>query len=176
MMPRVRWSVVVAVALGLLLSLSVVRARGAESGPLSIHLVEPCRFFDTRDQEWFWYEYLFGPLDSRYYLWRVQGTCGVPVGAEGLLVNVTATEATAEGHLALFDGARPLASGEQLAPRTSNLNFGPGRTVANSAVVRITPSAGEEAADLGLLVLIPSGDGGTRGTVHVVLDVVGYLR
>lgn len=135
-------------------------------GPLVTYLVDPCRFLDSRDTTVFWYEEE-GPFRSesfRYY--RLQGSCGVPLGADGAIVNVTITGATAEGHLQLYD-----AYGHDGIPPTSLLNFQPGQTVANGLTLRLSRifNPGIDA-DFRVFVRMPAG-----GTVHVIVDVVGYL-
>ena len=56
---------------------------------------------------------------------------GVPAGATAVVVNITATAATAPSWFTVYpSGAVPLAS---------NVNFAPGQTVANLAVVKLAP-------------------------------------
>jgi hypothetical protein len=143
--------------IGLALVLWTVGAEAAPVGPLSVYLVEPCRFVDTRESA-------LGPLDG-YRFFRIEGACDVPEGAGGVILNVTVTGGTVAGHLSIFD---PLAS----VPPTSTLNFSAGQTIANMAIVRLTPTGQgpEGAADLVALARVPG------GSVHVILDVVGYLK
>ncbi|HEX9187779.1 MAG TPA: hypothetical protein VGB87_11930 [Vicinamibacteria bacterium] len=145
------------------------RPRGAgadvgadETGPLAppapsrFFTVAPCRRVDTRAVG------LGGPSPlaagslTRFAL--AGPPCGVPVTARAVALNVTATAPTAAGHLRLFPagGAEPLAS---------TLNYTPGLTRANNAVVGLG-GAGEIAVRVGQ----PS------GTVHVVVDVNGYFE
>ncbi|MFF2541112.1 PKD domain-containing protein [Kitasatospora sp. NPDC058063] len=87
---------------------------------------------------------------------RVSGSAGtlVPPGATAVVLNLTATEATADSHLDV--STTPARS------NASNLNFGPGQDVAN-------------------LVTVPVGPNGTvvvrnnAGYVHTVADVLGYF-
>lgn len=87
---------------------------------------------------------------------RVTGVGGVP--AEGrvtaVLLNLTATEPTADSHVTAFPsgGARP---------NVSSLNFTAGQTVANSVVVPVGPDGA---------VTLRNND----GRVHLVADVAGY--
>ena len=77
----------------------------------------------------------------------------VPAGARAAVVNVTATDGSRPGYLALGDGA---------AGSASAVNYGVGLTVANSSIAPV-------ATD-GTVVLR---NGGT-GTVEAVVDVTGY--
>lgn len=150
--------------IALLFALLASQVQAEPVGPLSTYLVEPCRFLDTRDEVEFWYEQP-GPLrTARLYL--VQGSCGIPVGARAIMLNVTATEATAEGHLSRWDLAAP--------PTTSFLNFAPGRTTSNLTIVPLweVPEPPGEFADLAIM----PGFATPNASVHVVIDVIGYLR
>ncbi len=140
--------------------LASAQASAAPTGPLSTYLVEPCRLVDTRNQE---------PLqDHREQLYRAQGSCGVPVGAKAVLLNITATGATACGHLSAYDPAVAMA----LPPATSTLNFRRGHAVANAATVPLSEgSVSADLADFALFVVVAD-----EGTVHVIVDVVGYLQ
>jgi streptogramin lyase len=84
----------------------------------------------------------------------VTGTPGIPAGATAAVVNLTATNGTAGSFLTLFPA---LAA----RPGASTLPFGPGQTIANLAVTRL--SAGGQLAIANHL-----------GTVDVIADVVGY--
>jgi len=113
--------------------------------------VAPSRILDTRgDPE--------GPLaDGEWVTVRVAGYDGVPVsGVSAVLVNATATAATASGWV----GALP--SGPNL-PTGSNLNFTPGRSDANLVLVPVSRDG-----YIDLLVATP-------GTVHLVADVAGFV-
>src|SRR5512143_2398267 len=114
---------------GLVLALAILvpapRADAASGGAappgLSFYLVTPCRFLDTRDAITFWYE-AEGPLDWRFHHYRVQGQCGIPVGARAVILNATATQATVPGFLTFFLVDPVLGN---VLPPTSNLNFIP---------------------------------------------------
>ncbi len=88
----------------------------------------------------------------------------VPTGATGVLLNVTAIGATADGFLSVRPGD---ASG---APTTSSLNFTAGSTTPNAVQVAL-PVAGPEAGRID----IPYDALGVAGpTTDVLIDVVGY--
>jgi hypothetical protein len=86
------------------------------------------------------------------------GACGVPASARVLALNVTVTGATAPGHVVL-------RAGGTAGVGTSNVNYAVGQTRANSAIV--TLSAASE-----LIVRANQGS----GTVHLILDVNGYME
>lgn len=86
----------------------------------------------------------------------VGGATGVPVDADAVALNVTATGTTADSFLTLY----PKGTGR---PTASNLNWSAGWTVPNAVTVKV-------------------GDGGqvdvfnNLGSVDVIIDVVGYYR
>jgi len=116
----------------------------------------PCRLLDTRQ-----------PGDAPALAngttatLALYGRCGIPETAKALAVNVTATQSTGSGHLILW-------AGDAAAPVTSSINFGLGRTRANNAILLLASNAdgtGKVAAAVS--------DG---GTVHLILDVLGYFE
>jgi hypothetical protein len=87
----------------------------------------------------------------------------VPVGATGVLLNVTAVLPTAPGFLAIRTGT---ATG---VPATAGLNFESGAVIANGITVGL-PATGVNAGHIDLYYGTP-----TAGAVmHVIVDVVGY--
>jgi alpha-tubulin suppressor-like RCC1 family protein len=80
----------------------------------------------------------------------------IPVSASAVLLNVTATEATAATHVSVVPG-----SGSHVA-ESSALNVAPGATVPNLAAVM--------SGMQGSLVLKPG-----AGSVHLVVDLSGYF-
>jgi hypothetical protein len=88
---------------------------------------------------------------------KVGGVSGspVPTGATAAALNLTVTSPSAAGHLT----ADSTASGG-----TSTANFSAGQTVANLVITRL--------ASNGTMTIVNH----SRGTVHVVADVGGYLR
>jgi glucose/arabinose dehydrogenase len=120
-------------------------------GPLDFFTLEPCRLLDTRTGA----PYAAG---STHTIPGTGGSCGVPPTARAIAVNVTVTGPTATGHLRLQAADLPL-------PVTSAINFQAGQTRANNAVVRL-----DAAAAFLIYVGMPS------GSVHVVVDVVGYFH
>ena len=84
--------------------------------------------------------------------------CGIPPTARALAVNVTVTAPTGPGHLRLW-------AADELAPRTSTINFMAGQTRANNAVVKL--GAG---GSFSVLCGMPS------GSTHLIVDVTGYFQ
>ena len=143
---------------------SVARAapgRRADAGltssasPANFYTVTPCRLADTRTPA--------GPVGgpalaaNATRTFPVVGLCGIPSSATAIAANVTVVDETDSGHLRVYPaGGAP--------PGTSTINFVPGKTRANNAVV-------------------PLGVGGqisvhcrmATGRAHFVLDVTGYF-
>ena len=125
---------------------------GPDRTGLSYVPIVPTRVLDTRTSLG---NHPF-PVDALGAMVQVAGVSGVPDDASAVVANVTVTGAVAPSHLTLW----PTGSDR---PATSNLNYGPGETVAN-------------------LVTIPVGiDGHLSMTnnamwAHVIIDVVGIYR
>jgi hypothetical protein len=121
------------------------------------YTLPPCRLVDTRGPA--------GPggaprLDAgTTRVFPASGRCGIPPEATALAVNVTVIGPASQGFLTLFEAgaARPVAS---------TLNFRPGETRCNNAIV---PLAGFPRS---LAVYGGFGAGGA----DVVIDVNGYFR
>jgi hypothetical protein len=121
--------------------------------PADYYTLTPCRLVDTRLAQ--------APAlaASERRVWTLTGgSCGVPATATAVAVNVTVTGATAQGHIRL-------APGNGLTD-TSSLNFSPGQTRANNAVIMLATDAtgGVSATNR------------SAGTVHLILDVAGYFQ
>lgn len=82
----------------------------------------------------------------------------MPVEADALAVNVTVTQPTDAGHVTIYPSGIPL-------PLTSTINYRPGQTRANNAVVQLGVGG---AIDVTCSQL--------SGTAHFIIDVVGYFR
>lgn len=115
--------------------------------------VAPCRVLDTRSGP--------APVSGTPRLVTVAGTCGIPVTARSIAVNVTVVEPTGSGYLAAYPG--------YLEPTgTSTINFQAGSVRANNAILPLALNG------TGTLAVIPSVAGG--GTVHLILDVSGWFE
>ena len=129
----------------------VVGYYDTSSGDLFHPLPGPRRFLDSRSGvgaagTW-------GPGQTRTV--GIGADHGVPDGATAVVFNATVTGGTSLSFLTLFPPAASL-------PATSNLNFAPGQTVANLAVVGIAPTDEVAIAN-------------NQGRVHVIGDAVGYF-
>jgi hypothetical protein len=167
---RSRWA-----AIGAALTVAVggggLFVANAASGPAStVVTIDPVRILDTRDPL---NVGLAGPFVSAVsqklqVTGPVPTTTGnqtaVPIGATGVLLNVTVVGATANGFLSVRPGD---ATG---APSTSSLNFSAGDIVPNSVQVGL-PTVGANAGQID----ITYDAFGTAGpTTDVLVDVVGY--
>lgn len=122
----------------------------------------PCRIIDTRNTD--------GPLGGPALLpgvsvrtFAVAGTCGIPITAKAVAVNLTVTQAGATGFIRVYPG--DLTGGA--IPITSSLHFQAAKTRANNSILKLaadgTGTIGVENDALG-------------ATVHFILDVVGYFE
>lgn len=93
-------------------------------------------------------------------------TPGVDVNSHirALAVNITAVRPTMAGFLTAWDGVG-------VVPTTSTLNFAPGTITPNMAIVPVAP-----CLDCGGATELPSITvvNGSLGTVHVLVDIVGF--
>jgi hypothetical protein len=119
------------------------------------HTVSPCRLADTRLAGGEWGAPALNTGDDRYF--SVAGRCEIPISAKAISLNVTVTQPSAAGDLRLFAGGA--------APLASAINYRPGQTRANNAVVFLGAS--------GSIALRCDQ---ASGSVHVLLDVNGYFE
>jgi lysyl endopeptidase len=120
-----------------------------------MYAISPCRLVDTRNPT----SALGGPAlaASSTRTFALAGSCSVPATATALAVNLTAVDATAPGHLKAYAaGTTP--------PATSVINFVPGVTRANNAILVVDANGAIQV------------ENGSAGTVNFILDVVGYFR
>ena len=133
-----------------------VRVIAAVPLPQEYFTVVPCRIADTRNPP--------GPYGGPALTagsWRtftLVGLCGIPPTAVAVAVNLTVVSPSAGGYLTLYPGGTP-------ATAASTVNFSAGQTRANNATLLLGITG-----DLGVL------NGMASGSVHVVLDVVGYFE
>ncbi len=118
--------------------------------------VAPCRVVDTRGGA-----LVGGPalLGQQTRTLAVAGNCAIPVTAKAVSVNLAVTQPTAAGNVRLFPAG-------QAVPTVSSINYAPGQTRGNNAIVQLAPT-GAIAAFVGQ----PAGT-----TVHLILDVNGYFE
>ncbi|MEQ1703182.1 MAG: hypothetical protein ABMA25_24010, partial [Ilumatobacteraceae bacterium] len=89
---------------------------------------------------------------------QISGRAQVPLGAAAVIVNVTVTNAQANGYLTAYPCDAPL-------PLASSLNYVAGQVVANEVIVRLPTLA----APLGSLCIYNS------SATNIIADVVGSL-
>lgn len=117
-----------------------------------LYTLTPCRVADTRDS--------LPVLSGVVRVLDVAGLCGVPANATAVVANVTVAEPTGIGNLVLY-------ASDLSKPNTSAINFAAGVNRANNAILALP---GNGSGDLAVEALVAGG-----GSVHVVLDVTGYM-
>ncbi len=178
---RPRFFVAVVAALGVIVAASAVTATVATPGRVlalpgasesTVVAVEPTRVLDTRFNVGLTGAFQHGvsrkltvtgsiatyfePTDTR------EDKIVVPVGATGVVLNVTAVGPTGGGFVSVRPGD---ATG---FPSTSNINIVPGQTVPNAVTVAV-PTAGTGVGQIDITY------GSTAGnTVNIIVDIVGY--
>ena len=131
-------------------------AVAASAGASDFYTVNPCRLLDTRNA--------YGPYGGPAMLpgqriLKATGQCGIPATATALAVNITSFNPTVSGNLRFFPG--------DAAPNSSSvINFQPGVTRANNAMVMLASSGS------GALGIYNS----ASSPVHVLVDVFGYFQ
>ena len=148
-----------ATLLALATLLTAVPEPAQAAGPFRFFAITPCRIFDSRtDGDG------LTPLSNGLHSVRVQGTCGVPVGANAVALNVTVVTPNRPGHITLW----PVGASE---PTVSTLNFLSGESaLANGAIAPLGPDGGG-ADDLNYRYSMNP----APGTGHIVFDVTGYF-
>jgi hypothetical protein len=128
------------------------------SGPVlaGYYTLTPCRVADTRDPDGPYGGPALSAGAARSF--ALAGRCGIPPEADAVALNVIVTQPTAPGFLTLYPlGVTP--------PLASTINYGPGQTRANNAIVQL--GSGDSIAVV---------CGQSSGATHAILDVVGYFR
>ena len=173
--------------LGVLLFAFAVNAGAGET-----HLLkQPCRVMDTRQPgchvaviwpagvEAVCPEGALRDGETRFLQFQSMYRCGgevLPLGAKGLIATVTAVDASGQGHLVLFN-PYPVDPWElPTVPTASTLNFPPAQATAVTAFTALGQFQFQELGipfnpDAALKARVSGG-----GTVHVVIDVLGYLQ
>lgn len=166
---RSRWAAIGA-AVAVTLGGGGIFVAQAVSGPASsVVSIDPVRILDTRTDVGLPGPFVSAVSQKLKVTGPVPTSTGtqtpVPVGATGVLLNVTVVNPTAAGFLAVRPGD---ATG---APSTSSLNFNAGDIVPNSVQVGL-PTAG---ANAGQIDITSDAFGQAGPTTEVLIDVVGYL-
>ncbi|MEV4559501.1 S53 family peptidase [Kitasatospora sp. NPDC049285] len=120
---------------------------GTAAGGATYQPSGPSRVLDTRTS---------GALGA-YGTYTLPGSrLGAPAGTKAVVLNVTATDGRADGHLTVYPSGNPL-------PTTSNLNWTVGKTVANQVIVPLGP-------DNSIKI-----NNGSWDSAQVIVDVFGFL-
>jgi len=130
------------------ISLALPPESVSAAGTGSLELVAPVRIQDSRTME------------PDKYGTAARDSIFVPglSGKHGVIVNLTVTETEGAGFFRVADGF-------ETVPSTSNINwYADGQTVANLAIVSITPPT------TGLSI-----QGGGDGRAHLIIDVLGFI-
>ena len=120
------------------------------------YTVTPCRVADTRGPNGAYGGPALNANANRLFV--IVGQCGIPATARAVAYNFTITQPTALGDIRMVPGGIAL-------PLVSTLNWRPGQTRANNAIVPLPPTG-----DINAHVDQAS------GTVHLLIDVVGYFQ
>jgi hypothetical protein len=120
-------------------------------------LTQPVRLTDTRT-------WGIGKIPGGYYInSAATGGSAIDPHIRAFAVNIAATEPVNYGYLAAWNGD-PGA-----LPNTSTLNYTPGSTIPNFAVVPTMP-----CEDCGSDTGLPSIGVYTTASTHIIVDIVGY--
>jgi uncharacterized repeat protein (TIGR01451 family) len=122
------------------------------------YTLQPCRVIDTRNPA--------SPTGlgapalaaNSDRIFQVSGTCGIPLTATAIAVNVTVTQSTATGNVRIHPSGTPI-------PTASTINYAAGLTRANNAIV------GLNGGQIAVFAAQAPGS-----TVHFILDVTGYFE
>jgi hypothetical protein len=120
------------------------------------YTVTPCRLADTRNTAGPYGGPALNANASRTFV--IGGQCGIPPGAQAVSFNFAVTQPTALGDL------RAYPNGGEL-PLTSTINWRAGQTRTNNAIIPLGPGG-----EIGVHVDQAS------GTVHLIIDVNGYMQ
>lgn len=150
-------------ALAIVALFAALAARPAEAaGPFTYHSVTPCRLFDTRDGTGTTAGARANPGPHTF---RVQGKCGIPVGADAVSLNVTVIGPSTGGDLRLF----PSNVG---SPVVAVMSYNAGEpALCNGAILPLAQVAGD---DITAVIGMACGGNGC-GFIHLTMDVTGYF-
>jgi hypothetical protein len=159
---RVRWAAIgaaVAVTLGAG-GIGIARATVSTGARPVFVSITPCRLVDTRPAP-----STVGtrstPLNpnetATFTVHGTNGNCTIPVGAVAIDANVTITAPTSDGFLTVFPA-------DALLPNASNLNWSAGQAPTPNAVTVDLSTDGKVKVF------------NERGTVNVIIDIVGYYE
>ena len=151
--------VVGAVGAAAVTGVGLVQSVGAVGGGTASSFVPivPCRLMDTRAAAQVGTRNTpMGPAETATFaVWGSNGSCTIPNTATGIATNVTALGATSPTYLTLYPA-------DSAQPPTSNLNPAPGQPpTPNQVTVGLSTGGAIKMFN-------------ERGTVDVIIDIVGY--
>ncbi len=111
----------------------------------------PARILDSRGANGGWNAKLTAGAAK---VLAVRGAGGVPATADAVILNVTATDGTANSFITAYPSGGAV-------PTASNVNFAAGQTIPNLVTVKLGADGKVAFAN-------------NSGSVHVIVDVVGY--
>jgi uncharacterized protein (DUF1800 family) len=121
----------------------------------SFYTLTPCRIVDTRGPNGAFGGPALAAGGTRDF--PVVGTCGIPVTARAVVLNVTVTSGTSAGLLSIFPSGTTMSS-------ASSINWSTGQTRANN----VNAALGSNGA-ISVFASHPT------GTVQFIVDVSGYF-
>lgn len=136
-------------------------------GGARFHPLSPCRLIDSRLTGGIAGGKIAAGTSKSYFVYGTNaeiqaqggtGNCGVSQTAKAVVINITSTEAAANGHFRVYPSDEPLTS-------ASIVNFNSGVTMANATVVPVCQVAC--VADIDIYSSTDS---------HLVVDTVGYIE
>lgn len=130
-------------------------------GGLKFYAITPCRVVDTQTGLGGFTGMLPNGLPGTKFTVKNAAPCNIPIDAAAIAVNATAVQTQSQGFLALFPGSAAW-------PGVSNLNFFGNDTIANGAIVPLSPGV---LNDLTVLAQYT----GTPGA-FLQLDLTGYFK
>lgn len=168
---RIRWAAIgaaIAVSLGGGVTL-FAQAGTAPATSSTFVAVSPVRVLDTRDAVVLWAgPFVTGVPHDVKVAGAIPTSSGtqtvMPSGATGVVLNVTVVNSTADGYVSV----RPADAVD--TPKTSNINFEAGKTVANSITVNL-PTSGTDA---GTFEVWFDSMGVVGATADILVDITGY--
>ncbi|HYU32499.1 MAG TPA: fibronectin type III domain-containing protein, partial [Thermoanaerobaculia bacterium] len=124
--------------------------------PLDFNTVPPCRLLDTRNPVGPSGGPVLQPQTQRAF--TAAGSCGIPVTARAVVLNVTVVQPAGPGFLTFFPPGLP-------PPVAATITFSTGQIRSNIATIPLGPGTGAFVVQ-----------NGSSGTLHLVVDVSGYYE
>ena len=127
---------------------------------MKFYPITPCRVIDTQTGLGGFTGYLPNGLPGTKFTIKGAAPCNIPADAAAIAVNATAAQTQSQGYFALFPS-------DAVWPGVSNVNFFGSDTIANGAIVPVSPGAN----DLTVLATYAGIPG-----AFLQLDLTGYFK